>query len=181
MLPPVAVDLRLYRLQMGAADGEGHAVFQHRHAVFDLHDMDEVDDAAPVDVEKLLRSQLLVDLLQAFPNLGHPAGRGDAGIFSVPFNEIDLPVREFFQAAAGLDGIGFPVLQGDRAMASRRAAGRRWASSAFGTYRKMDRAKASMAYSTWEVMKMIFPWGRWGGICSAISRPVHPGISMSAG
>ena len=95
MLPPVAVDLRLYRLQMGAADGEGRAVFQHRHAVFDLHDMDEVHDAAPVDVEKLLRPQLLVDLLQAFPNLGHPVGRGDAGIFAVPFNEIDLPVGEF--------------------------------------------------------------------------------------
>jgi len=37
-----------------------------------------------------------------------------------------------------------------------------------------------MAYSTWEVMKMIFPWGRWGRICSAISMPVHPGISMSS-
>ena len=52
--------------------------------------------------------------------------------------------------------------------------------SFLGTYRKMDSSKASMAYSTWEVMKMIFTLGRKGLIFPASSIPVLPGISMSS-
>jgi hypothetical protein len=48
---------------MGAADGEGGAVFQHNRTLPDLHDMDHVDDAAPVDEDKFLCGQLLIDLL----------------------------------------------------------------------------------------------------------------------
>ena len=56
--PPVGVDLRLDLLQMGAADGEGRSVFQDDRTILHLHDMDHVDDAAPVDEDKFFRAQL---------------------------------------------------------------------------------------------------------------------------
>ena len=43
---------------MGAADGEGGAVFQDDRTILHLHDVDHVDDAAPVDEDELLRGQL---------------------------------------------------------------------------------------------------------------------------
>lgn len=47
-----------------------------------------------------------------------------------------------------------------------------------GTHRKMDRSKASMARSTQEVTKRIFPLGRRGRIFQAGSILVLPGIPM---
>lgn len=50
-----------------------------------------------------------------------------------------------------------------------------------GTHRKMDRSKASMAHSTREVTKKIFPLGRKDRIFQAGSIPVLPGIPMPGG
>ena len=48
-----------------------------------------------------------------------------------------------------------------------------------GTYRNMDSSKASMAYSVWEVTKMMRIFGRKALICFGISMPLIPGISIS--
>ena len=61
--PPIGVDLILYVLQVRTADRKKHTVFQENHAVFHLHHMDKVDNTAPINKNKFLRRQFLINLL----------------------------------------------------------------------------------------------------------------------
>ena len=60
------VDLLLYFLQMGAADGEDRPVLKNCRPVLNLHYVYQIYDTAPVNKKKFLCVQFLVNLLQAF-------------------------------------------------------------------------------------------------------------------
>ena len=79
-----------------------------------------------------------------------------------------------------MDGIGFPVLQGDQGDGVPEGGGQ-----ALGEFRFWNIPKNGQGKGIDGVLHVggdedDLPWGRWGRICSAISMPVHPGISMSS-
>lgn len=84
MHPPIVVNLRFHFLQVGAADGKRNAVFQDGHAVFDLHNVYHVYNAAPVNEKEFFRVQFCEYLLQALAYFGNPAGCRYAGILPLP-------------------------------------------------------------------------------------------------
>ena len=111
MASPVCINLSLYVLQVGTADGQSRAVFQNSRTVSDLHNMNQIDNASPVDKNKLFRPQLFIDLLQALPNPAFSISCNDPGILSFPFDIENFLIRNLFQTAARLYRIHLAFFQ----------------------------------------------------------------------
>ena len=79
-----------------------------------LHHMDEIDDASPVDENKFLRTQFLINLLQAFAHLRHTARSRKFRIFSITHNIKNIAEGNFLKPAVCLNGVGLSVLQQDQ-------------------------------------------------------------------
>ena len=111
MRPPESIDLCFYGLKLAAADGQRLAIFQQGHAAADPHDLGDVHNAAPVNKEKVRAVQFRKDLLQAFAHFGEAPGGNNAGVLSLPLDVLDLPQRDLFQAAFGLNCIALARLK----------------------------------------------------------------------
>ena len=72
MRPPELIDLLLYLLQMGTADGQLLSIFEHRHPVADFHNVNDIDNTATVNKDELRRVQFVEYLLQALSDFRSP-------------------------------------------------------------------------------------------------------------
>ena len=69
---PSYMDLLLYLLQVGAADGQLLAILEHRHPVADFHNVNDIDNTATVNKDELRCVQFVEYLLQALSDFRSP-------------------------------------------------------------------------------------------------------------